>query len=96
VQRVILGTAAYADPDFLQSACVRWPGRIAVDIAAKRGRAAVAGWTRETELLATDLARQCEARGAAMIIYTDILRDGAQTGVNLAAPGSWPGALRFP
>jgi phosphoribosylformimino-5-aminoimidazole carboxamide ribotide isomerase len=83
VKRVILGTAAYADPDFLRAACDRWPGRIAVDIAAKGGKAAVSGWTEETPIPAAELARKCENLGAAVIIYTDIRRDGTQKGVNL-------------
>ena len=83
VERVILGTAAYANPDFLQSACSRWPGRIAVDIAARRGKAAIAGWTEDTPVPAADLAGKCEKLGAAVIIYTDIERDGAQRGINL-------------
>lgn len=82
IERVILGTAAYANPDFLKAACDRWPGRIAVDIAAKLGKAAVSGWTEGTPISAVDLARKCEALGAAIIIYTDIQRDGTQQGVN--------------
>jgi len=82
IQRVILGTAAYSNPDFLKAACARWPGRIAVDIAAKLGKAAVSGWTEGTPIPAVDLARKCEELGAAVIIYTDIQRDGTQQGVN--------------
>ena len=82
IDRVILGTAAYSNPDFLKAACDRWPGRIAVDIAAKLGKAAVSGWTEGTHISALDLARKCEELGAAVIIYTDIQRDGTQQGVN--------------
>lgn len=82
VERVILGTAAYSNPDFLRAACARWPGRIAVDIAAKLGKAAVSGWTEETPVSAADLAQKCEKLGAAVVIYTDIQRDGTQEGIN--------------
>jgi len=96
IQRVILGTAAYRDPRLLVQACEKWPGRVAVDIAAKNGKAAIAGWTQETEVGAADLARQCEQMGASVIIYTDILRDGTQTGINLAATRALARALTIP
>ncbi len=83
INRVIVGTAAYRDPRFLESSCARWPGRVAVDIAARDGRAAVAGWTQNTEMKAVDLARECVKRGASTVIYTDVYRDGTREGVNL-------------
>jgi phosphoribosylformimino-5-aminoimidazole carboxamide ribotide isomerase len=96
VQRVILGTAAFASPDFLKAACDRWPGRISVDIAAKAGRAAVSGWTEETSIAAADLARKCEGLGASAIIYTDILRDGTQKGINLKDTQELASSLKVP
>ncbi len=95
-KRVIIGTAAFADPPFLKGACEMWPDRIAVDIAAKNGLAAVSGWTKNTEVRAIDLALQGERLGAAVIIYTDILRDGTQKGVNLHATRDLARALRIP
>jgi len=94
--RVILGTAAYADPGLLAAACRRWPGRIAVDIAAKSGKAAISGWTRETAVSALELARQCESFGASGVIYTDILRDGAQKGINVTGTREFARSLRIP
>ncbi len=83
VHRVIVGTAAISDPGFLREASRRWPGRVAVDVAARKGKAAAAGWTLDTEIRAVDLARRCEGDGAAAIIYTDVQRDGAERGINL-------------
>ena len=94
--RVILGTAAYANPHFLREACRKWPGHVAVDIAAKGGKAAVGGWTKETEILAVDLARRCEEMGAAVIIYTDIHRDGTQKGINLEDTREVARAVKVP
>ena len=94
--RVILGTAAYADPNFLAAACRRWPDRIAVDIAARGGNAAISGWTRETEMPALELARRCESLGASWIVYTDILRDGAQQGINLESTRLFARSLHVP
>jgi len=96
IDRVILGTAAYADPDFLKECCDRWPGRIAVDIAAKAGKAAVSGWTEATRISAADLARKCEELGASVIIYTDIERDGTQVGVNLRDTREVARSLKVP
>jgi phosphoribosylformimino-5-aminoimidazole carboxamide ribotide isomerase len=96
IERVILGTVAYRDPRLLVKACEKWPGRVAVDIAARNGKAAIGGWTQETEVWAADLARHCEERGASIIIYTDILRDGTQKGINLAATRALARALTIP
>jgi phosphoribosylformimino-5-aminoimidazole carboxamide ribotide isomerase len=96
IQRVILGTAAFLNPHFLREACLKWPGRVAVDIAAKEGRAVTSGWVQETDAGAVDLARRCESMGASVIIYTDILRDGTQRGVNLPATREVARALKIP
>lgn len=96
IRRIILGTAVLANPDFLNKACTRWPGRVAVDIAAKEGKAAISGWIKITDVMAIDLAKECEKAGASAIIYTDILRDGAQKGVNLQATREIARALKIP
>ena len=83
--RVILGTAAVEDPDLVRDAAAAFPGRIAVGIDARAGRVATRGWAEETELSATDLARRFEDAELAAIIYTDIDRDGAMAGPNVAA-----------
>jgi phosphoribosylformimino-5-aminoimidazole carboxamide ribotide isomerase len=84
------------NPHFLREACLRWPGKVAVDIAAREGRAVISGWVQETEVAAVDLARKCESLGASVIIYTDILRDGTQKGVNLPATREVARALTIP
>ncbi len=96
INRVILGTAAYADPRFLESSCAKWPGRVAVDIAAKDGRAAIAGWTQNTEVSAVHLARECVKRGASAVVYTDIHRDGTREGINLEETRELARAVRVP
>ncbi|MCX5907812.1 MAG: 1-(5-phosphoribosyl)-5-[(5-phosphoribosylamino)methylideneamino]imidazole-4-carboxamide isomerase [Deltaproteobacteria bacterium] len=96
LKRVILGTAAFVDPLFLETACSRWPGSIAVDIAAKNGYVAIAGWEQETGVRAVDWAEKCASSGAAVIIYTDVLRDGTQQGVNIQATKEMAQALSIP
>ena len=83
VARVILGTAAYENREFLKQACLKFPGKIVVGIDARGGRVAVKGWKENTSMDTVDLAVRCEADGAATIIYTDIGRDGTREGVNV-------------
>jgi phosphoribosylformimino-5-aminoimidazole carboxamide ribotide isomerase len=82
-QRVIVGTGAIENPAFVRDACRSYPGRIAVGIDARGGRVAICGWTQTTEILAIDLARQLEDAGVCALIFTDIQRDGMQTGPNI-------------
>ncbi len=95
-QRVILGTAAHRDPDFLSEACSRWPGRIAVGIDARGAKVSLSGWTEDTATDAVDFARQVEAQGAARIIYTDILSDGMMGGPNIEATAELARAVSIP
>ncbi len=96
VRRVILGTAALADPDLVMTACQRHPGRIAVGIDARDGRVAVEGWAKTSEVRALDLALKFEDSGVAAIIFTDINRDGAMSGVNVEATVDLAFALTTP
>jgi phosphoribosylformimino-5-aminoimidazole carboxamide ribotide isomerase len=79
----VVGTRAALDPAFLGDVCGRFADRVIVGIDARDGRVAVDGWTRVLELDALALARDAAAAGAAAIIYTDIARDGMETGPNL-------------
>ncbi len=96
VERIILGTAAVEDPEFVAESCVRWPGRVAAAIDARGGRVTVRGWREETSLSAVGLARQLERTGVAAFIYTDVDRDGTQSGVNLGATRALAQAVRVP
>ena len=82
--RVILGTAALRDPPLVRQAARAFPGRIAVGIDARGGRVATQGWLETSDVTAADLARSFEDAGVAAIVYTDIERDGALRGVNVA------------
>lgn len=96
VARVILGTAAVRDPEFVRAAARAHPGQVAVGIDARGGRVAVAGWAEATEIEAVDLARRFEDAGVAAIIYTDIERDGAMEGPNVAATAALARAVAIP
>jgi phosphoribosylformimino-5-aminoimidazole carboxamide ribotide isomerase len=96
VARVILGTVAVENPDLVRQAARDFPGQVAVGIDARGGRVATRGWAEETGVDATDLARQFEDAGVAAIIYTDILRDGAMGGPNVAATAALARAVAIP
>ncbi|MGZ3216284.1 1-(5-phosphoribosyl)-5-[(5-phosphoribosylamino)methylideneamino]imidazole-4-carboxamide isomerase [Paracoccus sp. T5] len=94
--RVILGTVAVENPDLVHEAAAAFPGRIAVGIDARAGRVATRGWATETDITATDLARRFQDAGVAAIIYTDIDRDGAMGGPNVAATEALARAVSIP
>lgn len=96
VRRVILGTAALRDPDLVRAAAADHPGRIAVGIDARGGMVAVEGWAETSDITAVDLARRFEDAGVAAIIYTDIDRDGAMHGPNVAATAALARAVAIP
>jgi len=83
VARVVIGTAAYENAEFLRTLCKSFPGKIVVGIDARQGKVAVKGWLETTSMWAVELAKRCEADGASRVIYTDISRDGTREGVNI-------------
>lgn len=83
VARVILGTEATRNPELVKETCKTHPGRIIVGIDARRGKVAIDGWTKTTSLNAVELAKRYEDCGVAAVIFTDIQRDGMQTGPNV-------------
>lgn len=85
VARVVLGTAAIADPHLLDTALARWPERIAIGVDARGGLVTIRGWQQTTAVAATELAREVALRGARTLIYTDVERDGTLTAPNFAS-----------
>jgi phosphoribosylformimino-5-aminoimidazole carboxamide ribotide isomerase len=96
IARVIIGTAAVRDPDFVRAAARRFRGQIAVGIDARDGKVAVAGWAEATEMDVIDLGRRFEDAGVAAIIYTDISRDGALKGLNVESTLALAEAISIP
>jgi phosphoribosylformimino-5-aminoimidazole carboxamide ribotide isomerase len=82
VNRVILGTAAVTDTEFLKEAVSRYKEKIAVGVDIKDGFVAIKGWTEKSKLNAFDFLRQLEKIGVKTIICTDISKDGAMQGAN--------------
>ncbi|MBL8654671.1 MAG: 1-(5-phosphoribosyl)-5-[(5-phosphoribosylamino)methylideneamino]imidazole-4-carboxamide isomerase [Alphaproteobacteria bacterium] len=96
VTRVILGTIALKDPDFVKRACKTFPAKIVVGIDARGGHVAVQGWAETSDMKAVDLARKFEDSGVAAIVYTDIDRDGALQGPNVDATVAMAKAVSIP
>jgi phosphoribosylformimino-5-aminoimidazole carboxamide ribotide isomerase len=94
--RVILGTVAVEHPDLVVQSAKAFPGQVAVGIDARKGLVATRGWAEETDIKAVDLARRFEDAGVAAIIYTDIDRDGAMQGPNVAATEALARAITIP
>ena len=85
VTRIILGTAAVKDPGFVRKACKKFPGRVVLGIDAKDGYVATEGWAETSTLTAAELLSRFDQEALSAVIYTDISRDGALTGVNVEA-----------
>ena len=96
VARVILGTIAVRDPALVKEAARKYPGRVAVGIDARNGLVATEGWVETSTLKVADLAKRFEDAGVAAIIFTDIGRDGALTGVNVEATARLADAVSIP
>ena len=85
VKRVILGTAAFSDDEFLRRACGEFPGGIAVGIDTKKGKIAVKGWTEVIEADTGEVLRRLEDAGVSVILNTNVDRDGTMEGINIDA-----------
>ncbi len=96
VWRVILGTAALSDPGFAKRVCRRFAGRIVIALDSRAGRVALEGWTRLSALTTLEAARRFADCGPAALLYTDILRDGRKSGINLRATAELAEAAPVP
>ena len=83
IDRVILGSAAIKDPDFVKEAVKKYKERIAVSIDARNGMVSAEGWTDTSEVDYITLAKEMEAIGVQYLIFTDISKDGMLSGPNL-------------
>ena len=96
IERVIIGTAAIEDREFLKTSCGKYPGRVLIGIDAKDGKVAVKGWKEVTSLDVRQIAGSLEDAGAAGIIYTDIARDGTLSGPNVEAIRKMVESVKLP
>jgi len=96
VARVIIGTLALREPDWLRRMCRKYPGQLVLGIDARDGFVAAQGWLKTSDVKAIDLARQFVGEPIAAVIYTDIATDGMLTGPNVAAMAEMQAAVQWP
>jgi phosphoribosylformimino-5-aminoimidazole carboxamide ribotide isomerase len=96
VARVVIGTAALEDPDFVRGVARDFPGGIVVAVDAKDGMVATKGWADVSTTTATDLARRFEDAGVAALLFTDVGRDGLLKGCNVEATVDLARAVSIP
>lgn len=96
VRWVILGTMVLKNETFVKEACDRFHGKIILGIDANDGKVAVQGWTEQTSETVIDIARRYEGYGVDAIVYTDIKRDGMETGPNVEATKTLAQSVNIP
>ena len=82
VEKVILGSGAIKNKEFLREACEKFKGQIALGLDAKDGYLAVSGWKENLSIKTLDFLKEVNSFGVSRIIYTDINRDGMKTSPN--------------
>lgn len=85
VARVVMGTAALKDPQFVKDMAAEFPGGIVVSVDARDGMVATEGWSAQSDVPVVDMARRFEDAGVAALLFTDIGRDGLLKGCNIDA-----------
>ena len=92
--RVVLGTAAYSDVEFLEAVLESWGVRIVVAIDVRGGHVSVAGWERTTQMLPEDVIERMQGRGVKQFVYTNVDRDGMLEGPDLDEVRRMSGVIR--
>ncbi len=95
VARAVLGTTLVTKPEFVAEACMKYPGIVA-GIDARDGKVAIEGWRHGTEHGVLELIRDLEILGVKRVAYTDITKDGTQTGINYGAYKAIAGQVDIP
>lgn len=95
-RRMVLGTALITQPALVGEACERFGGAIVAGIDARDGKVAINGWREGTEYGVLELVRELELLGVKRLAYTDISKDGMQTGVNYGAYRALAGQIDIP
>jgi len=83
IDKVIIGTAAVENTKFLKEACDKFDNKIALSLDVRNGYIAIAGWKKQTDILASDFIKKIKNTKISRIIYTDIYKDGTKAGPNI-------------
>lgn len=82
IDRLIIGTKAFSDPEFISELCLKYPGKISVGLDTKNNKIAVKGWKEVLDLDMDDVIKKLEKNGAAMFVHTNVDKDGTMEGIN--------------
>ncbi|MGE0758124.1 MAG: 1-(5-phosphoribosyl)-5-[(5-phosphoribosylamino)methylideneamino]imidazole-4-carboxamide isomerase [Pirellulaceae bacterium] len=96
LQRLVVGTKAWQDPDWFRAMCLAFPDRLALGLDARDGMVATEGWLQTTSMSALELARQFAGLPVAALIYTDIARDGMMSGPNFEGVAAMQRGVAWP
>jgi len=96
VDKVILGTAAVGNIEFLKKACDKFDNKIALSLDARKGYIALSGWKKQTNILVSDFIKKIENMNVSRIIYTDIDKDGTKSGPNLQETAGLSNLTKIP
>ena len=96
VEKVILGSAAIKDKNFLKEACQRFPNKIALGLDAKDGYLSLSGWKENSNQLTLDVLKEVNDYGASRLIYTDINKAGTKTSPNFEETAKLAGISNCP
>lgn len=96
VTRVVIGTRALREPDWLEKVSRRFPAQVVLGIDAKDGKVATDGWLQVSAVSAVELAKKCSTLPLAALVYTDIARDGMMQGPNVVAMSEMTAAVTLP
>ena len=96
VDKIIIGTAAVENIEFLKIACNKYSKKIAISLDVREGCVALSGWKKQTKILATDFIKNIEDMDISRIIYTDINRDGTKSGPNILETLNFSNLTKIP
>ena len=96
MDKIILGTKAVEDLNFLKNACEKFKGRIALAIDVRNGFIALSGWKKQTDILASDFIKKIDGLDISRIIYTDIDKDGTKLGPNIQGTLNFSNLTQIP
>jgi phosphoribosylformimino-5-aminoimidazole carboxamide ribotide isomerase len=82
-ERVVVGTAAYSDTDFVDELLRAWENRVVIAVDVRGGHVSVAGWTKATQMRPEDVIQRLQRRGVKQFMYTNVDRDGMLEGPDL-------------
>ncbi len=96
IDKVVIGTAAVENINFLKIACEKFSNKIALSIDVRKGYIALSGWKKQTDILASDFIKKIKDINISRIIYTDIDRDGTKSGPNIKETANIANLIKVP